>query len=477
MARFATTPVLGAMAALAALLAVVAPQYGYHRDELYFRMIPPDWGYLDQPPLTPLLAGGATELLGDGVVALRIVSLLCAVASLPIIALITREAGGSRFAQGLAAWAMAGSSMTLAFGHVLLTASLDLVVWPAALLFAMRALLRNDGRWWLAVGAVVGASTANKLLVVVLLVGLALGLAAFGPRHHWRSGWLWGGVGLAGLLALPAIAYQVSHGWPQLEIGAALGDSNADEVRVMMWLFLVLMPGPVLAIGWVVGLVGLFRRPGWKPIRALAAVVAVVVAFVYAAGAQAYYTNGVLAVLVALGAVPVAEWARTRARRIWVGVLVAVNAIGCALSSIPLMPVDWFAESGLAAVNSATADQVGWEEYVEQIARHADGADAIIASNYGEAGALDRFGMGLPPVVSGHNALWALGPPPDDAQTVLVVGGQLDRVAGYFATCVVVGELSNSSEVDNEEVGEPIALCDRPVAPWDELWPEFRHVS
>src|SRR5699024_2225903 len=106
---------------------VLSSRYGYHRDELYFHMLPPDWGYTDQPPLTPFLVRTATALLGDSVAAVRVVSTLCAVASLPLLALITREVGGGRHAQALTAWGMAGATMTLLFGHVMLTASPDLV--------------------------------------------------------------------------------------------------------------------------------------------------------------------------------------------------------------------------------------------------------------------------------------------------------------------------------------------------------------
>ena len=44
-------PVFAAMAALALVLTLSSGGYGYHRDELYFRLLPPAWGYLDQPPL------------------------------------------------------------------------------------------------------------------------------------------------------------------------------------------------------------------------------------------------------------------------------------------------------------------------------------------------------------------------------------------------------------------------------------------
>ena len=68
---FAWAPVAAAAVSLVVLLSVVAQRYGYHRDELYFRMLPAAWGYIDQPLLTPLLAR-ATLLLADEPWALRL---------------------------------------------------------------------------------------------------------------------------------------------------------------------------------------------------------------------------------------------------------------------------------------------------------------------------------------------------------------------------------------------------------------------
>ena len=477
--RFARGPVIGALLTLAVLLAVLAPEYGYHRDELYFRMLPPDWGYLDQPFLTPWLARTAISLFGDSVGALRVVALLCAVASLPVLALITREVGGDRRAQALTAWGMAGATLTLQFGHVLLTASLDLVVWPAVLLLAIRAVLRADGRWWIAAGAVIGVSAANKLLVVILMIAIAVGLATVGPRSHFTSGRLWLGVALAGLLAVPSVVYQAVHGWPQLAMGEALREANSGEVRVMMWPMLVLLVGPVLAAFWVVAIVGLFRRPDWRPLRFLAVASALVVAFVFIGGAQFYYTAGMLGVLVAIGAAVVAPWMHSRARRRAMVALLVVNALGCAVAALPVLPVRAFGTSGLAAVNAAAADQVGWPQYAAQVRRAAALADAevIITSNYGEAGALDRFGSGGVPVVSGHVQLWHLDRPADDAQTVVIVGGQSEWAPDWFDSCRSVAELGNGLGVDTEEEGEPVLVCTGPTEQWPQLWDRFRHLD
>src|SRR5688572_17948899 len=93
------------MAVLAVLLGTTITRYDYHRDELYFRMLGehPAWGYVDQPPATPLLARLAIEVFGDTVWAIRIPALLCVLGVALLAALIAREVGGGALAQGLAA--------------------------------------------------------------------------------------------------------------------------------------------------------------------------------------------------------------------------------------------------------------------------------------------------------------------------------------------------------------------------------------
>ena len=66
-------------AVTALVLTLGSAGYGYHRDELYFRMLPPAWGYTDQPPLAPFLARASSAVV-DEVWALRVpATLACAV--------------------------------------------------------------------------------------------------------------------------------------------------------------------------------------------------------------------------------------------------------------------------------------------------------------------------------------------------------------------------------------------------------------
>lgn len=233
----ARAPVLSAMGTLALVLTIGSNGYGFHRDELYFRMLDPAWGYVDQPPLTPLLVRAFTSLVDEPWM-LRIPATLAAVGGVLLLALITREVGGGRSAQAWCAWSATTASIPLVMGHTLLTTSLDLVIWPAACLFAIKALLRPEPRWWPAFGALVGLSTFNKLLVVFLVLSLLGGLLLAGPRRTLLSPMLWLAGALALLLALPNLIYQATSDFPQLAMGAALAENNADEVRVIMWPFL-----------------------------------------------------------------------------------------------------------------------------------------------------------------------------------------------------------------------------------------------
>ena len=88
-------PVWFAAAAQLVVLTVGSVGYGFHRDELYFRMLPPALGYVDQPPLSPWLARTFTSLVADEAWALRIPATLASAASVVLVGLITRELGGT----------------------------------------------------------------------------------------------------------------------------------------------------------------------------------------------------------------------------------------------------------------------------------------------------------------------------------------------------------------------------------------------
>lgn len=483
---FARAPVLGAMAAVALALTLASPAYGYHRDELYFRMLPPQWGYVDQPPLTPLIAR-ATTLLADETWALHVPATLLMAVSVAVVALITRELGGDRTAQTLCAWAYATSLLPLEFARVLLTATVDLVVWPLVVLLVLRAVRRDEPRWWLAVGLVVGLSTYNKWLVSLLVLSLAAGIAMLGPRRLLRSPWVWGAGLLALALAAPNLAYQATNGWPQLDMGRALARHNATEVRLLALPILLVMLGLPLVPVWVAGLVALWRgRHGWGDVRFLAAALPVLLVLVVTGGSQFYYSLGLLTAVLAAGCVVVVRWWRDgpRSRARWVAAGVVVNAATSAVIALPLIPVEHLGSTPVPLFNQIAQDQVGWEEYVADVARVRDALPVedraravVVTDNYGEAGAIDRYGAahGIDEVYSAQNELYLQGRPPEEATLAVVVGTRIGILRRIFRDCRIGGRLDHGLGVDSQEQGRPVTVCDLPRGGWEAVWPRLQH--
>src|ERR1700722_16076878 len=109
-------PLVAALATLAVHL-IGNPHYGFFRDELYFIIcgMHPQWGYVDQPPIVPLLAA-LSQVFGHSLLLLRIVPALFAAGGAYVTCLLVAEFEGGEFAQILAALAFLFAGVLLSFG-------------------------------------------------------------------------------------------------------------------------------------------------------------------------------------------------------------------------------------------------------------------------------------------------------------------------------------------------------------------------
>ncbi|WP_440103371.1 glycosyltransferase family 39 protein [Streptosporangium sp. H16] len=483
-APFARRPVGAVALATLAVLLVASPRYGYHRDELYFRMLGerPALGYFDTPPLTPLIARASVAVFGDTVVALRVVPALIASLVVVLVALLARELGGDRRAQIVAAAGIATTTLLLIGGHSLLTLGVDLPLWVAAALFAVRA-LRGDGRWWLALGAVAGVATYNRQLIVLLLVSVGVGVLAAGPREVLRDRRLWLGALLALVIATPNLVYQATHGWPQLVMAGALeADEGADNRLAFVPLQFLLL-GPPQAVVQVVGAVRLWREPR---LRCLALAYPLACALTLYSGGRPDYVAGLLVLLFAAGCGPVSRWMSGAGRRAPVVGALAANAVLSVVIALPVIPPPALEGTPVAGINEVARESIGWPEFAARVAAVVGGLTpqerartVLLTDNYGEAGALDRYGgeYGLPEVHSGHNELYWRGPPSPSARIAVVVTDSPGGYSRVFATCEERGRIDNGVGLSNEEQHLPILVCRDPLRPWQLLWPEMRHHS
>jgi 4-amino-4-deoxy-L-arabinose transferase-like glycosyltransferase len=450
----------------------------------------PAWGYVDEPPLTPMLAKAGIAVFGDNLWGLRVPAALFALAVVVVTALLAAELGGRTGAQAMAAAGASSSSFLLISGHVLLTATPDLLVWLLVILFAVRALLRGQPRWWLAAGLTIGLGLYNKQLIVLLLVGFAVGVLIAGPRRELRSPWLWAGAAIALMVGLPNLIYQIVNHWPEATMARAIARDKGRDDRTLLIPFQFLLLGPPLAPMLITGFVRLLRDPVWRAIRGLAWAYPVVVLIVLVTGGQQYYTFGLLAFLYAAGCVVLARVATRGGRRhagriAWIVAAVAVNAGVSIAIALPVIPVGSLPPV-IATVNQTARDSIGWPAYVRQVADAYQALPAdeqaravLFTGNYGEAGALDRYGKqyGLPSVYSGQNELHRFGPPPDSATIAIEVDEGDRQLAPYFDSCVPVGKLDDGVGVDNEEQSAAIRICRGRHGSWTDFWPDLQHYS
>jgi len=107
------------------------------------------------------------------------------------------------------------------------------------------------------------------------------------------------------------------------------------------------------------------------------------------------------------------------------------------------------------------------------------GRAVVFTGNYGEAGALRRYGpdRGLSLAYSGHNGFAEWGPPPQEAQPVIVVGYPRRWLDEDFRGCRQAATVDNGEGVDNEEQGGAVYLCDAPRGGWSAAWPRLAHLD
>jgi hypothetical protein len=435
--------------------------YGYFRDELYYLANAEHlgFGYVDHPPLIGLITALVRMTLGDSRFAIRLLPALAAAGTVGIGVRLAREMGGGRFARLLAGLSLMLMPGLIALCSILSMNAFDVLCWAACTLVVVRILNAGNQRLWLLFGLLAGLGLENKISVLFLGLGVIAGLALSRRWDVFRSGWLWAGGALAGLIFAPYVVWQAAHGWPLVEFMA-----NARRIKNVNLPFAsfmgeqVLLASPLALPVWVTGLGYLLFARAARPFRAVGWIYPVVLGAMMAAGdAKPYYLVASYAPLFAAGGVAIERYRAAGARvvRALVVCLVVIGGAVAAPLAKPVLPLETFVRyAGALGISPSTgerhamgrlpqmyADMQGWPELAGTVAGvyrtlpAADRAQAcVFAQNYGQAGAIDLFGppLGLPKSISGHNSYYLWGPRDCTGDVLIVIGDNRRRLEELF---------------------------------------------
>jgi len=475
--------------------------YGYFRDELYFIICGqrPDWGYVDHPPLVPLLAALMHALFPDSLTMFRLIPALAHAGTVALTAETARKLGGGHWAQLLAGMAAFLCPLLLAFGTIFYTDSLQSISWLFCA-YALIGIIRDDNeRWWLPMGLVVGLALMVKYTIAFWVVALLLGLLLTSARGRLARPSPYVAGAVAALIALPNLLWQWGHGWPFLEFAAAVVETK--NVAYAPWTFVAIQIrdlNPVTAPIWLAGLAAFAFWGRFADLRAFSIAYLLLLATMIPLHAKPYYLSGAYPVLFAGGAVALEAWLTSP--RLRAALLVCVVLFGLPLLpfAVPVLPIERFAayqsflgvipeenEKKLAAgrVPQLYADMFGWRELAALVGRAyqslspEERADAVFfASNYGEAAAVDVFAKtwDLPPSISTHNNYYLWGPRGHAGSVVIHVGGRREELLKVYATVEAMGATDNPWALPLE-TGRTIWICRGRFKRLDAEWSDLKH--
>ena len=474
--------------------------YGIFRDELYYLACARhlDWGYVEFPPMIAWLTRAATALLGDSLFVLRLLPALAGTALVVLTAMIARELGGGRFAQGLAAFSVICAPGWLGNNHILNTNAFEPLCWGGCAWLAIRAIKTGDSRYWLWFGAVAGLGLMNKHATLFFGAAIVIGLLLTPARRAFTQINFWIGGAIAALIFLPNVLWEVHWGWPTLEfLRNAVKYKNAIMTPWQFTGAQLLLTGAAAAV-WIPGLRWYFMKPG-KPYRALAWAYLATAVMIFCLGGKGYYVLPAYPMLLAAGGVRLEE---AFAERPWTWMkpalataMVLLTLLGLPLA-IPVLPPETFirytawvgfhyAEERheMGPLPQFQADMFGWQNMAQQTAAvfHAltpgeQAHTAIFAYNYGDAGAIDYFGprLGIPHAISRHNNYYLWGPGASDPQVLIVIGGSESGPRRYFDDVRAAGRIVEPYAMPFE-TNLTIWVCRQPKVPLRQVWSKLKY--
>jgi hypothetical protein len=492
------------LAAAAVLLQMATNgRYGYFRDEFYYLALSHhlDWGYVDLAPMAPFVLYISRSIFGESLHALRLLPALAFGAEILITGLITRELGGKRFAIFLACLGVMVSPVILGNATRFSMNPFEPLFWMGAIYFLLCAINRDRPELLVWCGVLLGLGIENKHSTAFFLISLAFALLVTKQRRWFRSPWLWIAAAIVVLLCIPNLVWQYRHHfatWVDLSNVKRI-HKNVELPPLAFLKQQIMMLLPVNVIVWMAGLGFLLFHPEGKRYRVLAATYVAFLAIMMYLHGKDYYLAPIYPMLFAAGGVFWEKFTASHSGLRWVKialpVVLLILGVVAAPIVLPILPPDrinpYLQALGIGVTRTEThmnselpqhfADEFGWPEMVAQVAGvynalpAAERAQtAILAGNYGSAGAIDFFGprYGLPKSISAHQNYYYWGFRQYTGETLIMLNWQLEDAQDWCQNVEEGPKIEEPYTMGWEQY--TILICHGLKKPMAEAWPHFK---
>lgn len=474
----------GAAVGVIALHLATNGTLGFHTDELYYISAGrhPALGYVDFPPIVPLLGRLETELLGVSPSTLRVLPSLMGGFLVVLSAAYVRRLGGSLRLQGIALLSAIAAPFLLGSNWVFQTVTFDQMTWMVAMYWLLCLVTDRQPRYWIYLGITLGIGLEVKYTIVGLIAGIGIAiLLTPSLRTELRTRYPWMAAAIALLIWAPNLAWQVVEGFPTLIYISNHRGSTGGPVVYLIELgvyFFFLIPL------WVAGLISLFRNPLLRPIGIASAVPLLLFLFV----GKSYYAAGTIPIAMAQGLMAISRIKRPKLRSgLQIAVVVAsvLEFVVFFFLVVPVTPPDRIHATRLDTVNEVFADSVGWEDIAKQVTTIYNDLPAserantvIISAYYGVPGALQVYDSpnDVPLAISPHLSAYYWLPNNLTATYALMVDYKPSEVEWMCTSPELIAHLTVPYEVKGLEQGAPVTFCQL-KAPIPTIWGRLRNFS
>lgn len=472
----------------------------FHRDELLYLSLGehPAPGYHSVPPLIGLLSWLLTHTIGYTQFAARIIPAILGGAAIYLTAEIALEMKGGQFARIVAAVSLLSSLVFMRAFSMLQPVPFDIFFWTLALYLFIRYINTEGPKYLIWFFVTLAIAFLNKYNIIFLAFPIGLFIIVSNYRKLLSNKYFYIGLGLAFLIVLPNLIWQIVHKFPVINHMSELRESQLVNMSVSTFLLeqlLMIIPATIVAIP---GLFYLFLSKNLKPFRFLGWIILAVIILYLVLQGKSYYTAGIYPFLIAAGALLFERYIDTLLRQIAFILILIFAGIRILPMGIPVYAPDklvaYFDKVEKTTGNNSIrryedndyhklpqdyADMLGWEELagLTNLAWEKSGNKnncIIFAENYGEAGAITIIGKKyqLPEALSFSDTYryWAPLTFPTEITDVIYINFEPGKdVSQLFGNIEEIGRVTNPLA---RECGVQVYLYTNPLQSFNKFWEE-----